>query len=86
VHAETCTFPKPKDRPVLFCDEFEGEVQRPATVVAAKPAPAEKVALESEAADVGTPQLKGLCRLCSKRATCVFPKPAGGVWHCEEYE
>jgi hypothetical protein len=28
----------------------------------------------------------GLCPGCDKRPTCVFPKPAGGVWFCEEYQ
>ncbi len=28
---------------------------------------------------------KGLCKNCESRQTCLFPKPEGGVWHCEEY-
>jgi len=28
---------------------------------------------------------KGLCINCDNRFTCVLPRPAGGVWHCEEY-
>lgn len=28
---------------------------------------------------------KGLCSNCDNREECVFPKPEGGVWHCEEY-
>jgi hypothetical protein len=28
---------------------------------------------------------KGLCVNCANRHTCLFPKPEGGVWHCEEY-
>jgi len=27
----------------------------------------------------------GLCVNCEDRETCVYPKPDGGVWHCEEY-
>jgi len=30
-------------------------------------------------------ELKGLCINCENRFTCILPKPAGGVWHCEEY-
>jgi hypothetical protein len=26
-----------------------------------------------------------LCSNCEDRHTCIYPKPAGGVWHCEEY-
>ena len=28
---------------------------------------------------------RGLCSLCENRTTCTYPKPEGGVWHCEEY-
>ncbi|HTS66225.1 MAG TPA: hypothetical protein VMS37_25420 [Verrucomicrobiae bacterium] len=27
----------------------------------------------------------GLCSNCDNRETCVYPKPEGGVWRCEEY-
>ena len=30
-------------------------------------------------------EFKGLCVNCANRHTCLFPKPEGGVWHCEEY-
>ena len=30
-------------------------------------------------------QYKGLCQTCEYRETCTYPKPEGGVWHCEEY-
>ncbi len=28
----------------------------------------------------------GLCMNCAARGTCALPKPAGGVWFCNEYE
>ncbi len=31
-------------------------------------------------------EYKGLCANCEKRDECTFPRPAGGVWHCEEYQ
>jgi hypothetical protein len=33
-----------------------------------------------------TPRFMGLCSICEIREACRFPKPEGGVWHCEEYE
>jgi hypothetical protein len=27
----------------------------------------------------------GLCATCENRAICIYPKPEGGVWRCEEY-
>jgi len=38
---------------------------------------------EKESAE--THSFKGLCINCENRFTCILPKPAGGVWHCEEY-
>ena len=70
----TCTFPRQAGRPVRFCDEFEGEQK----VETAKP--------QTSIRKITANNLKGLCRLCDKVATCTFPKAEGGVWHCEEYE
>lgn len=30
-------------------------------------------------------EYKGLCENCENRDECTYPKPEGGVWHCEEY-
>lgn len=27
----------------------------------------------------------GLCSNCDNRASCIYPKPEGGIWRCEEY-
>jgi hypothetical protein len=72
--AAVCTFPRKPGHPVRFCDEFEGEEK----VEEAKPKVSPKKVPEND--------LKGLCRLCDKAATCTFPKGEGGVWFCEEYE
>lgn len=29
--------------------------------------------------------LAGLCSNCEFRDACIYPKPEGGVWRCEEY-
>ena len=28
---------------------------------------------------------RGLCCTCEDCRVCKYPKPEGGVWHCEEY-
>ena len=28
----------------------------------------------------------GLCSHCENREFCTYPKPEGGVWHCDEYK
>lgn len=74
--APTCTFPRSLERPVMHCDEFEG-YEGPKTGVIPR------VASPPEAADRVV--FKGLCKNCEDRFTCTYPKPAGGVWRCEEY-
>ena len=29
--------------------------------------------------------LRGLCVNCDLRRDCTYPKPASGVWNCDEY-
>jgi len=74
-NAATCTFPRDPARPIMHCDEFDG-YEGPKTLV--KP----RVARPETKAEV---EFKGLCRNCENRYHCVFPKPAGGVWQCDEY-
>ncbi len=73
----TCTFPRDPSRPIWFCDEFKpsASASRRGQPVASDTAEEERTKPE---------ELKGLCRDCLRRLTCQFPKPPGGVWHCEE--
>ncbi len=77
VNAPACTFPRDPSRPIWSCDEFKSSTSasRPGQPVASGTA---------EAARTEPEELKGLCRDCLRRLTCQFPKPPGGVWHCEE--
>jgi len=79
-HTSTCTFPRSKDRPVHFCEEFDGEEDKPALTVVHH----EEVLDQEALAD--REKYPGICSTCEKRDTCTFPKPEGGVWHCEEFE
>jgi hypothetical protein len=84
--AEKCTFPRDSSRPIRFCDEFEGyETDRlwPPAPVAPSLTAALPFARRTEFED-SVP--KGLCRHCAHRPTCTYPKPEGGVWHCDELE
>ena len=83
--ASTCTFPRDPERPIMHCDEldsYQGD-----TVTVKKVARAElagpKAVSEAEQKELG--KYKGLCVNCENRETCTFPKPEGGVWHCDEY-
>jgi len=65
----------------MFCEEFEG-----ATLTPKKPA-LPRSAQEPATRESGhTGKLRGLCRTCERRDTCTYPKPEGGVWHCEEFK
>ncbi len=65
-------------QPILFCDMFDDRVE-----VSREKAVTKKT--KEQVAPEASPQLKGLCVNCENRETCMFPKPEGGVWHCEEY-
>jgi hypothetical protein len=83
--ASTCTFPRDPERPIMHCDEldsYQGD-----TVTVKKVAPVEPAGPKavSEAAQKELRKYKGLCVNCENRETCTFPKPEGGVWHCDEY-
>lgn len=85
VHSSTCAFPRRKDQPVLSCEQFaehgKDHVETAATV---RPPPAEPQAQMIEVKEEPS-RYKGLCATCENRETCTFPKPEGGVWHCEEF-
>ena len=44
----------------------------------------DKLELKKKMANT-TREFKGLCRNCDKRENCDLPKPAEGVWDCDEY-
>jgi hypothetical protein len=75
-NAPGCTFPRTAGVPVVECLEFDGESKVESAPVG-RPV---RTRLET------TPREHGLCPWCDKRPTCVFAKPAGGVWFCEEYQ
>jgi len=83
--ASTCTFPRDPERPIMHCDELDS--YQADTVTVEKVARAEptgpKAVSEAEQKELG--KYKGLCVNCENCESCTFPKPEGGVWHCDEY-
>ena len=86
VHESDCTYKKSITRPVLQCEEFEcfenGSGKNVAGMISFSP----KLHNSKDEVDSGTGKYKGLCENCDDREVCVYPKPEGGVWHCEEYK
>jgi len=81
-HAPTCTFPRDLQRPAFYCEEFEIEIA-PSGKTAGDGTLQSTTSFSASAEE--SAELIGLCSDCESRQTCVFPKPEGGVWHCEEY-
>ena len=74
-HAQSCSITGRKGSGVFECSEYE-----PAEATAlAETAPA------TSADCVREDRLLGLCLDCVHRERCAFPRPEGGIWHCEEY-
>jgi hypothetical protein len=81
-NAADCTFQKDSQKPALYCEEFEIDIS-PSPKIAGKEKPLPAAQVDAEDKDSG--KFIGLCSNCDNRRTCAFPKPEGGVWHCEEY-
>lgn len=74
IHLESCTYPKAVSD-TWFCEEYEFEA-------AEELSPQPELTVLNEKPD----EKLGLCSNCELRESCKFPKPAGGVWFCGEYQ
>ena len=83
--APACTYPRNSGRPVLQCEEFDGisPPQNKMMKLFGKPSVNCLSGLMHDTQSPGI--LRGLCAYCDALNTCTYPKPEGGVWHCEEY-
>lgn len=81
--SESCTFPRSPERAVRECEEFEGMTMEPAEkFIRDRQRDFKKEAMQG---DQSTSSLKGLCKTCASNTQCTFPRPEGGIWHCEEF-
>ncbi len=81
-NASSCTFPRDPAKPAFYCEEFEIETK----VSIIPPEKDQPLATDSSTAkDKDSTVLIGLCSDCEGSQSCTFPRPEGGVWHCEEY-
>lgn len=77
--APKCISRKNIIRPVYFCENYDDFVPQKPVEVEVGPPPRSMT-------EKAIQKFYGLCVNCSHRNTCAFPKPEGGIWHCEEYE
>ncbi len=83
--ASTCTYPKIPGRSILECEEFDGILPDPTGGVDVKNVSPLSLVDPSISSETGPHEYRGLCSNCEERTTCTYPKPEGGVWHCDEY-
>lgn len=83
--APACTYPRDSGRPLLECDEFDGISPPLNQVMKLVEIPSVNRFSGPMSDTQGLSILKGLCAYCDSLNTCTYPKPEGGVWHCEEY-
>jgi hypothetical protein len=81
----TCSYDRDPKHPVLQCEEFGGILYSPVKTEDPKNNPPSKVRKATLIPKISFHPCKGLCMNCEERVTCTYPKPEGGVWHCEEF-
>jgi len=84
-NSPTC-FYRARRGPALFCEMFDDYVAPPPGGNGGRVAQAANPSTALRAADEDSSKYAGLCMNCEHRRSCAHPKPAGGVWHCEDYE
>ena len=85
IHASTCVYNRNSIEPRFFCEEFEANPTpsvNPVLGTTVKPLVEQSKDTSSRKKQA---KYEGLCVNCAHRESCTFPKPEGGVWHCEEY-
>jgi hypothetical protein len=83
--AQNCTFVRDPNRPVYQCEEFDEITYVSIRVPNQKNISLNNFSKNPSIIEDSFHSYKGLCSNCEERATCTFPKPEGGVWHCEEF-
>jgi hypothetical protein len=71
-NASTCIYIKNSKHPIVQCEEFESYSVSNKTRY-------------DKSEIITNHKYKGLCQNCDNRETCMYRKPEGGVWHCEDY-
>lgn len=84
-NSPTC-FYRARRGPALFCELFDDYVAPSPGPNGRKRAPSGDSAIAVRVMADKISEYAGLCMNCEHRHSCTHPKPAGGVWHCEDYE
>jgi hypothetical protein len=82
-NAPTCTFPRDPSKPTFYCEQFETDKPPPIKTTLKEELPSRELRAGEEK---DLTKFIGLCSNCDNRRACTFPRPEGGIWHCEEYQ
>ncbi len=82
-NALDCTFPRDPQKSVFDCEEFDSDTCPSVKNTVKDNSPATVLV---DPVEDDSSKFIGLCSNCDNRKVCVFPKPQGGIWHCEEYQ
>lgn len=85
-HIWNCSWPRRLDRPIWQSDQPHQALRRYESLPDADLAAEADLRTNPGPAGEEFSRVKGLCRFCARRDTCVYPKHEGGVWHCTEFE
>lgn len=83
--APNCTFVRDPNRPVCQCEEFDEMTYAYVGIPKQKDISLKYLSKNPLTSEDPFHHYKGLCINCEERATCIYPKPEGGVWHCDEF-
>jgi hypothetical protein len=84
VHEAGCIYPRSKEEIVLNCGQFEPSQPTPRPAASRDQVELEKL-WKKPSREESEKKFQGLCSSCEDRNVCIYPKPDGGVWRCEEY-
>ncbi len=70
----------------MFCEMFDDYMPPVGWVGPERVSPSAEPSMARRPAEEEAAKYAGLCVNCEHRRTCTYPKPEGGVWHCEDYE
>jgi len=86
VQAADCSYRARNDEAVWYCEEFMDSAAAPASASAELTVAGRGAVGADDTEVVELERGAGLCVNCRHNKTCLLPRNAGGVWHCEEYE
>jgi len=80
-----CQYPNITDLFILQCGEFEAALPLQTLKGGKNVSKGVSTTGKVPSKEVSSSRNKGLCGNCDDNAVCVFNRPEGGVWFCEEY-